>query len=360
MVASALSSHPRLHPRYLTRMQTLLENTSLVPLHVLPFRPAEYPPWLLPHPSICTSILPCAKQSTSPLILYSTFLDHLETHSSAVHVYTDGSKTSTGTGFAVLFPDRSYEYNLPQIAGILTAELYALLRAVEHISSRPSSSFVIFSDSLSALTILQSCLVSHPLVLKILEWLFRLSVKKKSVQFCWVPSHVGIPGNERVDALARSATVSRTASTYPLPASDYFTAFSDLIYHRWQLSWSTIRTNKLSSVKPMVTPWSDPYHRRRRWETALARLRIGHTRLTHGHLMSKDPPPKCPHCESRLTVVHILLSCPRYTTLRTNTFPFLTQLGHPPTIKDILSESDHFSISRLMHFLTSIGNLSDI
>ena len=235
-----------------------------------------------------------------------------------------------------------------------------MLRAVEHISSRPSSSFVIFSDSLSALTILQSCLVSHPLVLKILEWLFRLSIKKKSVQFCWVRSHVGIPGNEHVDALARSATVSRTTSTYPLPASDYFTAFSNLIYHRWQLSWSTIRANKLSSGKPMVTPWSDPYHRRRRWETALARLRIGHTRLTHGHLMSKDPPPQCPHCQSRLTVVHILLSCPRYTTLRTNTFPFLTQLGHPPTIKDVLSESGHFSVSRLMRFLTSFGILSDV
>ena len=356
---TAILAHPRLRPTFSLRMQLLLTGTPFSSLNVLPFRPPLYPPWLLPYPKVCKSILPSSKSSCPPEALHAEFVAHLESHSSAVPIYTDGSKTSHATGFAVLFPSQSYQYCLPQVAGILTAELYALLKAVEHVHSHNHSTFVIFSDSLSALRLLQSTSF-HPLKLQILEWLFRISVKKKSVQFCWVPSHVGVPGNEKVDSLARTAGASRTTSTFPLPASDYFTAFYNLIHHRWQLSWSTIRANKLRSGKPMGTPWSDPYHQLRRWETALARLRIGHTRLTHGHLMSKDPPPICPHCQSRLTVAHILLSCPRYTMLRTNTFPFLTQLGHPPTTKDLLSESDHFSISQLMHFLTSLGILSEI
>ena len=48
----------------------------------------------------------------------------------------------------------------------------------------------------------------------------------------------------------------------------------------------------------------------RKKETTLCRLRIGHTRLTHGHLMSRDPQPFCDDCLVPLTVRHILVECP--------------------------------------------------
>ena len=297
-----------------------------------------------------------------PSALQAHFLSHMADHSSHVPVYTDGSKSPRGAGFAVLFPDRSYQSSLLPEASILTAELGALLKAVECISSHRSSSFVIFSDSLSSLRLLQSRSRPHPLVLQILEWLFRLSVKKKSVQFCWVPSHIGIVGNEKVDVLARSAAVMPPSSSSSLPASDYFPVFNQLLRSQWQLDWSSSRfdSNKLRAVKPLIDPWAFPFHRNRRWESALARLRIGHTRLTHGFLMSRDLPPTCPHCRSRLTVSHILLTCPRLAGLRLHFFPFLSSLGRCPTLSDLLAESKHFNVQCLMSFLDHIHYLSDI
>ena len=155
---------------------------------MLPFRPALYPPWLLPYPKVCKSILPSWKSSCPPEALRSDFVAHLESHSSALPIYTDGSKTSRATSFAVLFPTQSYQYCLPQAAGILTAELYALLKAVEHVHSHNHSSFVIFSDSLSALHLLQSTSF-HPLKLQILEWLFEkeMSSVVLGCQSCWCP-----------------------------------------------------------------------------------------------------------------------------------------------------------------------------
>ena len=47
----------------------------------------------------------------------------------------------------------------------------------------------------------------HLLVCEIQEWLFCHYAHKNSVCFCWVLSHAGITGNERVDSLAHTATV---------------------------------------------------------------------------------------------------------------------------------------------------------
>jgi len=43
---------------------------------------------------------------------------------------------------------------------------------------------------------------------------------------------------------------------------------------------------------------------------------IGHTHLTHSHLLSKEPPPTCTYCFTLLTVEHILTNCSHYQSIR--------------------------------------------
>ena len=82
---------------------------------------------------------------------------------------------------------------------------------------------LILTDSLSSLLALRSFSPRHPFVHDILSRLTSLDQAGKSVQFCWVPSHVGIAGNERADVAARRAASAPHTRRLPLSGPWLFT-----------------------------------------------------------------------------------------------------------------------------------------
>ncbi|KAK3887251.1 hypothetical protein Pcinc_008647 [Petrolisthes cinctipes] len=83
-------------------------------------------------------------------------LEHAFTHRESLPVYTDGSKSDAGVGFGVVFPDFCHGSRLPSVMSIFTAELSAILYALQVIFTLPQPSFTIFRDSCSAL---QACAI---------------------------------------------------------------------------------------------------------------------------------------------------------------------------------------------------------
>ena len=54
-----------------------------------------------------------------------------------------------------------------------------------------------------------------------------------------------------------------------------------------------MNTSKLPSIKPCIDEWESSYN-----EIKLSELHIGYTRLTHGHLMSRnDQQPTCTNAD---------------------------------------------------------------
>ena len=45
--------------------------------------------------------------------------------------------------------------------------------------------------------------MDNPFILKLLQKLHHLSCAHKTVQFCWIPSDIGIRGNEAADVAAK-------------------------------------------------------------------------------------------------------------------------------------------------------------
>ena len=145
----------------------------------------------------------------------------------------------------------------------------------------------------------------NPIILDILHEIDKLNLKGFSVKLCWTPSHVGIRGNELADSSAKTASKILNCS---IPFCDIKKEINYAILRSWQEEWNTYPNNKLHTLKPTIEVW--PYPESRKQSVILTRLRIGHSRLTHSHLLKGEPSPKCSHCDIPITIKHILTDCP--------------------------------------------------
>ena len=181
---------------------------------------SSVPPWKLPDIKYCNYIQSCKKDFTDVEVRL-IFLEHLSEHLNAVFVFTDGSKSSAGVGYAAVFKNCNRSFSLPKYASIFTAELFGILCALKEIVKMKEVNFVIFSDSRSVLQVLESFNLLNPLVLDILEWLFLIEQRGQTVSFCWVPAHVGVQGNELADSLAKKSSLTKTPQKCSLSFRDY-------------------------------------------------------------------------------------------------------------------------------------------
>ncbi|GFT08235.1 uncharacterized protein TNCV_3481781 [Trichonephila clavipes] len=132
-------------------------------------------------------------------------------------IFTDGLKSESHVGSAVVSLSTVITDALPISAFIYTAELHALRIALEHISLSCGKKFIIYTDSLSAFqSIVSLHSSSHPILVDI-TYALANHLKKKDIRFCWIPGHAGITGNELADTAARSATGS--SERFPIPHS---------------------------------------------------------------------------------------------------------------------------------------------
>ena len=62
-------------------------------------------------------------------------------------------------------------------------------------------------------------------------------------------------------------------------------------------------------MKPTLGPPKKLQHLTRAEEFVITRLRIGHTKATKSHILSRGLPTTCQHCGQTLTIEHMLLEC---------------------------------------------------
>ncbi|GBN01367.1 hypothetical protein AVEN_122087-1 [Araneus ventricosus] len=200
---------------------------------------------------------------------------------------------------------------------------------------------------MSLLESLRSSSTRNPLIKEVKDFYRHLLSKGARILFSWVPSHVGITGNELADKSAKSATEFLTR---PIVYADVRSAVNQWCHCQWQEKWNMETNNKLHVIKPVLSYWVTKLNRR--CDVVLTRLRIGHTRLIHKYLLFAESPPTCSHCGDILTVKHILTDCVAVDRRRLRYF-----CSSSFDLSFLLGQIPHFN---LFMYLKDIGVFHDI
>ena len=241
----------------------------------------DFPLWAADSPTFLYDLAANKKATTDPLVFKNQFLEIKERYCLYEQIYTDGSKDGKKVAAAAVLDGELYQFRLPDNASSFSAELKALDLALSHIQQDAYWRYIIFTDSLSAMQALENERTDNPLIVTLLDKISEVCTNADLV-FCWLPSHIGISGNEEADKAAKEA-LSLDVLPFKVSFSDFKHLINVFIQDVWQRSWCDPlnKNNKLYTVKPALGEWLPGLRSNRREEIVLARLRIGHTYLTH-------------------------------------------------------------------------------
>ena len=315
-----------------------IEQANLEIDDILLNRVPDIPIWNSPLINVSFKLTDFEKGNTAAEIFRSKFLEILPDYNEYCHIYTDGSKFNekTASSYHSVFGTRSFR--IADNASIFTAELEAIRGALNFVKVSWMKKFVIFSDSKSVLQSIGIQESNNPLVLDTLEVIYKLMHKGKIIEFCWVPSHVGIRGNETADRAARDALNHPVPVHFKIPFTDKFSQVKRHVNHCWQEHWNSESNQKLHTIMPIVGEFNVSSLSRKE-QVIIHRIRIGHTRLTHSYHMEGRPnAPICSFCKVELTVSHFMLFCNRFSAVRGRFFNVrdMHELFHTVSLRKIL------------------------
>lgn len=167
------------------------------------------------------------------------------------------------------------------------------------------------------------------------------------VSLIWIPSHLGIAGNETVDQLAQSAVANDTIDfDIGFETNEIYTKMKEFIIAKWQTSWQTGNTGSFyRKIEPNVCLSIKYENRVRAKETVITRLRFGsHPTNEYLNKINVIESDKCDKCKDSVeTVHHLLLGCP-----------------NSPLCDEVLNACERFNVSPQLELILKNSEIINV
>lgn len=308
------------------------------------------PPWSFKEFKIDLTMSNFDKSSTPPLRLKRTAEYLIRKNNTDTQLFTDGSFDGIRTGFAVVYENNIASERLMDFTSIFTAEMSAILKAIE-LATAIEGRCSIITDSLSSLLAIQNLKTKDPLTKTIQSILAENSDK---LSFIFVHSHIGIEGNETADAEAKKALDFTNPTDLTVTLNDLGKRIKKLMSQLRKDEWESLEDSHKLKTHTQIIPDNRDYKlENRKDDRIISRLRIGHTRYTHSYML-KSPHviPTCEVCQVPITVNHILIECSKYESCRRD-------LSVENTLTGIFKPNIANSV-KLIEFIKKIGLYGEI
>ena len=220
------------------------------------------------------------KKSDEPYLVASAAKEMLHEHKEYLKIFTDGSLQNEGAGCAFVIPEISYyeRYKLEKGTSIFSAELFALEKALEFAYQSNHENIIILSDSKSVLQTLKTQKSTR--VNYLLKLMHKMNKQGKLLKLQWVPSHLGIHGNELADRAAKAAVIDNDLPTtiIDLSPSEVYPKIKQAGKTIW-LKEFRLQAENLAWCDPLTTVINHPVFVDKSKRDAFIRLRCKVTRF---------------------------------------------------------------------------------
>src|SRR5438552_14887278 len=256
-------------------------------------------------------------------------------------IYTDGSGIDGHIGAAAYSPTiaetRQQYLGTESTQNVYAAELYAVKLAIDIVQSSVTkyTNCTIYADSQAAIaaTAKPRRQSGQSIICALLDNIDSLKSQQPNINISliWIPGHMDIPGNEKVDQAAKEAAQSRGSLGAEFQHHNLKSARNDVIRQaakkEWETEWqNTPGSKQLKKItrKAQAQSGLAVYNSidNRSQAVQIARLRTGHCSLNqYLHRFNIENSSEC-SCGngSEETVEHYLLHCPNYDKQREKLF----------------------------------------
>ncbi|XP_066989234.1 uncharacterized protein [Macrobrachium rosenbergii] len=241
--------------------------------------------------------------------------------------YTDGT-VDPGTqtvGAAVHSNNFTACWRVSNNASTMQTELVAIKQALVYSLENEEGPVIIHTDSKSSMQALQQPKnkENKALIADIKSMLYQHTERGRPVTLNWIPSHIGITGNEKADELAKSTRHIISVQVHIQPAlqqiknqiKPQLKENMDKELHSWigsnspSAKWYKWATDLVPPPIDRFTP--------RHLAVCIHRLRLGYKACWE---IMEDGARPCEHCEEtpQQALLHYLLECRETRQLRSN------------------------------------------
>lgn len=280
------------------------------------------------------------------------------TYKNYTQIFTDGARNSQGVGCAFWIPSLNIEYKfkLNKFMSSYTAELIAILKAVQYAITLDFQYIIICTDSLASVNALHSFAFmakGNALVINIMHEIVR---SKKNIIVYWVPGHVGIHHNELVDKLAKDSILDGYENIeVNVPYNDFNSYLKGNAFLKHNVQFQT--SPKASWYKSLENnvprnKWFSNIKWNRQNITNILRIRFGHARTNSTLFKIKQYfTPLCLKCtlSEQETLDHLILKCPNYQYARDKCFKTIDYRNN--TLLNIIKNTRLDFYQEIIHFL---------
>jgi ribonuclease HI len=258
-----------------------------------------------------------------------------------------------GIGIYIETSEEKFEYRIDKKNAIMNGELLGILQAIKLTKNR-NQDIVIFSDSKSSLQLLIKSFHQHTdncHVEKILSFIMEKIKHKIKIQ--WVPSHVGINGNEIADELAKNGTTSSWYLTNNFTIKETTLQMKQQIFKEWEKEYQEISKKKGKGYfeiekSPRQKPWFQNYRGSSHEIKLLTRIRTDHYLSNKKlKLFKQKQTENCEICKEVDDINHILFKCKKYENLRKK----VNIIKNTNNVNDLIKNKNYLNYKALYQFL---------